>query len=105
MRRTAQPTRPGCDDPGNLLFRASAPVDVGAPELGRQKIPAAEHIKGQVAVTIVVGVEEPALPIAMQTIVGGVEIEDYLLDAFACASIKRSTNKPSTTTGSCAIFL
>ena len=49
------------------------------PELGRQQMPAAEHVKRQVAVAIIVAVEEPAFLMAVQRIVGGVEVEDDLL--------------------------
>ena len=41
-------------------------------------MPAAEHIKRQVAVTVVVAVEEPALLVAVQRIVRGVEVENDL---------------------------
>src|ERR1700739_3708751 len=66
------------DDAGDLFRRAGAAVDVGGPELGRQKMPAAEHVKRQVAVAIVIGVEKPPLLIAVQRIVRRVEIEDDL---------------------------
>ena len=48
-------------------------------ELGRQQMPAAEHIERQVAVAVVVAVEEPSLLVAVQRVVGGVEIEHDLL--------------------------
>ena len=67
------------DDARHLLDRASRGVDVGAPELGRQQMPAAEHIERQVAVAVVVAVEEPSLLVAVQRVVGGVEIEHDLL--------------------------
>jgi hypothetical protein len=79
----ARPTRPDLrDDPRDLLLRARTAVDVGAPELGRQQMSAAEHIKWQITVAIVVGVEKPALLIAVQGVVGGVEVEGYLLGRF-----------------------
>jgi hypothetical protein len=42
-------------------------------------VPAAEHIERQIAVAIVIAVEEPALLMAVQRIVGGIEIKDDLL--------------------------
>ena len=53
-------------------------VDVRAPQLGREQVPAAEHVERQVAVAVVVAMEEPALLMAVQRIVGGIEIEDDL---------------------------
>ncbi len=41
-------------------------------------MPAAEHIQRQIAVAVVVAVEEPALLMAVQRVVGGVEVEDDL---------------------------
>ena len=42
-------------------------------------MPAAEHVKRQVAVAIIVAVEEAAFLMAVQRVVGGVEVEDDLL--------------------------
>ena len=50
----------------------------GAPQLGRQQMPAAEHVERQIAVAVVIAVEEPALLVAVQRIVGGIEVEDDL---------------------------
>ena len=50
-----------------------------AAQLGRQQVPAAEHIERQVTVAVVIAVEEPALLMAVQRIVRGVEVEDDLL--------------------------
>ena len=51
----------------------------GAPELGRQQMAAAEDVERQVAVAVVIAVEEPPLLMAVQRIVGGVEVEHDLL--------------------------
>ena len=78
---------------------STAPAEAsmfGRPQLGRQQVPAAEHVQRQVAVAVVVAVEEPALLMAVQRIVGGVEVEDDLLRARRrCASRNRSTNSAS----------
>ena len=41
-------------------------------------MPAAEHVQRQVAIAVVVAVEEPAFLMAVQRIVGGIEIENDL---------------------------
>ena len=66
------------DDARDLLDRAGRGVDVGAAQLGRQQMPAAEDVERQVAVAVVIAVEEAAFLVAVQRIVGGVEIEDDL---------------------------
>ena len=67
------------DDARDLLHRAGRGVDVRAPQLGRQQMAAAEHVERQVAVAVVIAVEEPAFLMAVQRIVRGIEIEDDLL--------------------------
>ena len=88
----------------DFLNRAGAGVDVRRPELGREQMPAAEHVKRQVAVAIIVAVEEAAFLIAVQRVVRGVEVEDDLLGGRSCASSNRSTNRASIAAGSCAIL-
>lgn len=66
------------DDTIHLLDRASARVDVRALQLCRQQMPAAKHVKRQVAVAATVAVKEAALLVAVHRIVGGVEIEHNL---------------------------
>src|ERR1700677_2991473 len=53
---------------------------------------AAEHIKWQIAVAIVVGVEKPALLIAVQGVVGRVEVEGDLLGSF-CMRLEKQVDK------------
>ena len=73
------PSRPDLrDDPRDVFDRARAAVDVRRPELGRQQMPAAEHIERQVAVAVIIAVKEPALLMAMQRVVGRVEVENDL---------------------------
>ena len=67
------------NDARHLLDRASRRVDVGTPQLGEQQMSTAEHVERQIAVAIVVAVEEPPFLLAVQRIVGGVEIEHDLL--------------------------
>src|SRR5439155_18550845 len=65
-------------DPGDLLDRTGRGIDVGPPQLGRQQMTAAEDVERQVAVAVVVAVEEPAFLVAMQRIVRRIEIENDL---------------------------
>ena len=67
------------DDPGHLLGGPGRGVDVRAPQLRRQQVAAAEHIERQVAVAVVIAVEEPPLLAPVQRVVGGVEVEHDLL--------------------------
>ena len=54
-------------------------VDVRAPQLCGQQMPTAEHIKRQITVAIVIAVEEPPLLLAMQRVIGRIQIENDLL--------------------------
>jgi len=75
----SRPARPYLrDDPRDVLDRPGAAIDVRRPELGRQQMPAAEHIERQVAVAIVIAVEEPTLLMTMQRVIGRVEVENDL---------------------------
>src|SRR5438552_16751014 len=67
------------DDARYLLDRAGAAGDVGAALLREQQVSAAEHVERQIAVAIVVAVEEAAFLLAMERDVGVVEIEHDLL--------------------------
>lgn len=62
----------------DLLNRAGGRVDVGGPQLGAQKVIAAEDVERQVAVVAVVAVEEPPLLVAVQGIVRGIQIQHDL---------------------------
>ena len=63
---------------GQLLFGARRAVDVGAPQLGRQQVPAAGHVTRQVAVIVVIAVEEAAFLVTVQRVVRRVEVEHDL---------------------------
>lgn len=65
-------------DPLDLFDRSLAGVDIGASQLCRQKVPAAEDVERQIAVAAIIAVEEPSFLVAMQRIIGGVEIEHDL---------------------------
>ena len=53
-------------------------VDATGPQVGAQQLLAAEHVQRQVAVAVVVAVEEAALLLAVQRVVGGVEVQHQL---------------------------
>jgi hypothetical protein len=71
---------------------ARAAVDVRGPQLGRQQMPAAEQIERQVAVAIVVAVKEPAFLMAVQRVVGRVEIENDRLGR-ACVRLQEEVDE------------
>lgn len=66
-------------DTRNLLDRTGGSIDVRAAQLGRQQMPAAKHVKRQVAVALVVAVKEAPFLIAVQRIVGRVQVQRDLL--------------------------
>lgn len=66
------------DDAGDLVDRPGRGVDVGTPQPRRQQVAAAEDVERQVAVGVVVAVEEAAFLMPVQRDVGGVEVEDDL---------------------------
>ena len=75
--------RPGgadlSDDAGDLRRRAGRSIDVRRPQLRSQEMSTAKYIERQVTIAVVIAVEEAALLIAVQGIVGGIEIKDDLL--------------------------
>ena len=54
-------------------------VDAARAQVGAQQLLAAEHVQRQVAVAVVVAVEEAALLLAVQRVVGGVEVQHQFL--------------------------
>ena len=70
-----------------------AAVDVRRPELGRQQMPAAEHIERQIAVAVVIAVEEPAFLMAVQRVVGRVEVENDLLGRPSCVRLEEEVDE------------
>ena len=55
------------------------------PQLRRQQVTAAEHVQRQIAVAVVIAVEEPPFLMPVQRIVGGVEIKNDLPRRPSCA--------------------
>jgi hypothetical protein len=66
------------DDADHFIPGAGGRIDVRTPELGRQQVPAAEHVQRQIAVAVVLAVEEAALLVAVQGIIRGIEVENDL---------------------------
>jgi hypothetical protein len=64
------------DDALDLLAGTGRTVDVGAPELGHQQVPATENVQRQVAVAIIVAMKEPTLLVPVDRIIGGIKIKD-----------------------------
>ncbi len=67
------------DDKGDLLLGAGRGVDVRGPKFRQQQVPAAEDIKRQIAIAFVIAVKEPAFLVAVDGIVGRVEVKDNAL--------------------------
>src|SRR6516162_4228584 len=66
----------------NAAYRFTRPrrsINVGAAQLGRQQVPPAEDVERKITVTIIVAVEEAALLVPVQRIVGGIQIENNAL--------------------------
>src|SRR6185503_8436855 len=88
------PARPDLtDDALDLLHRPGAGVDVGAAQLGGQEMPAAEDVERQVAVAIVVAVKEAALLMAMDRVVGRVQVQDDVARGLGPESVEEEVDK------------
>ena len=70
-------------DARHLFNRAGGGVDVGLPQLGAEQVLPAEDVERQVAVAIIVAVEEAAFLVAVDRIVGGVQVQDDRLGRLA----------------------
>ena len=79
MRTCGQRTRIGVTTRAVSSNRPGGRVDVGAPQLGRQQMRAAEDVQRQIAVAVIVAMKEATFLMPVQRIVGGVEIEDDML--------------------------
>ena len=66
------------DDPCSLLDAAGTRIDVGRTQFGRQQMPATEHVKRQIAVAVVIAMEETLFLLPVQRVVGGVEVQGDL---------------------------
>ena len=55
------------------------PIDAAGPQQRAQQLLAAEHVQRQVAVAVVVAVEEAPLLLTVQRVVGGVEVQHQFL--------------------------
>ena len=66
------------DEARHLFDRPGAGIDVGGPQLGAEQMVAAEDGQRQVAVAVVIAVEEEALLVPVQRVIGGIEIQHDL---------------------------
>lgn len=80
------------DDPRQLDIGSRRLVDVRTPQLGRQQMPAARHVQRQIAIAVVVAVEEPAFLLAVQGIVRRVQVEQ---DLPRCPPMPPRTGQPA----------
>ena len=60
------------DDARDVLEGLGGGIDVGGPKQGRERMAACEDVEGQIAVAVVVAVEEALLLLPVEGIVGGV---------------------------------
>ena len=67
------------DDAFELVNTAGRRIRVGPAQLGGKQMSAAEDVQRQVAVTAVVAMEEAPFLLAVQRVVGGIQIEDDLV--------------------------
>jgi hypothetical protein len=82
------------NDPLDLFDRACGAVDIGAPQLGGKQMPAAENVERQVAVVVVIAVEDLAFLVTMQRIVGRIEIQNDLPRRFAAMRLDEQIHEP-----------
>jgi hypothetical protein len=68
---------------GNLFGRSIGSVVRRGPGLGCQQMPAAEDIQWQKAIAVVVAVEVPTFLIAVERIIGGIQVDDDAQRGFA----------------------
>jgi hypothetical protein len=65
-------------DPCHFLDYTGRPIDVRPPQLRGQQMSTAEHVERQVAVAIIIAVEEPAFLLPVQRIVRRIQVQDDL---------------------------
>ena len=70
-------------DAGNLLLGAVGGILVGGAQFGGEQMPASEDVERQITVAVVVAVEMPALLLAVDGIVRGVQVDDHARGAFS----------------------
>jgi len=51
-------------------------IKIGGLEFCKHKLVSARHVQGQIAVAIEIAMEEPALPVSMNRIIGGIQIQN-----------------------------
>src|SRR5204863_172935 len=67
------------DDAFDFLQRSFRRFDIGGAQFGGQQMTPAEYVERQVAVAIVIAVEEPSFLVPMQRVIGRIEIKDDLV--------------------------
>jgi hypothetical protein len=101
-------SRPAAADPGdntgNFLDRAGCAIGIRAAQLGRQQVPAAEEVERQVAVAVIITMEKAAFLVAMQWIIGGVQIKN---DLFRCllVGVEEEVNEQASTAAASWLIL
>ncbi len=78
--RDLRPALPNpADDPFQFLHRSRGPIDIGTPQPGAQQMLPREDVQREITVVAVVTVKEPAFLLAMDRVVGRIQIQHDLL--------------------------
>ena len=78
--RDLRPALPNpADDPFQFLHRSRGPIDIGTPQPGAQQMLPREDVQREITVVAVVTVKEPAFLLAMDRVVGRIQIQHHLL--------------------------
>ena len=78
--RDLRPALPNpADDPFQFLHRSRGPIDIGTPQPGAQQMLPREDVQREITVVAVVSVKEPAFLLAMDRVVGRIQIQHDLL--------------------------
>jgi hypothetical protein len=67
-------------------------------------VSAAEDVERQIAVAVIIAKKEPALLMAVQRVIGGIQIEKICFGNLPCASRNSSTSRASIAAGSWLIL-
>ena len=87
----------------DLLNTAGGGVLIGGPEASTQYVLAAEDVERQVAIAVIVAVEEPLFLVAGEGQIGGIEIE-YGLPGWWWEGFKKQVDQEPIASGSLSIF-
>ena len=82
------------NDALDFLHRAFRSVHAGRPQFGGQQMAPAEHVQRQIAVAVIITVEEPSFLVPVHRVIGRIEIEDDLVRRLPVRFHKQVDQKP-----------